>query len=220
MNKRYGAPVSGDEKQVLGGFLDHYRATLLDICEGLSDEDQRRSFVPSGTSLLGMVKHLAYVERGRFQEGIANGVAEYPFSDSDPDADFRNEPDEMTEEIFDLYRAECAKSRLPLRPRVVDLDPRRRTGPPGRGAFVTRVGAGERPSPAGSRGSVGRGPGQRQRARGRVGVLPRLHAPADGDRTGGARRRGLVRRRHRPSELTLQRAEPTGLTVGPEASDL
>ena len=111
MNKRYGAPVSGDEKQVLGGFLDHYRATLLGICQGLSDEDLRRSFVPSGTSLLGMVKHLAYVERGWFQEGIGNGVAEYPFSDDDPDADFRFEPEETTEEIFDLYRAECAKSR-------------------------------------------------------------------------------------------------------------
>ncbi len=111
MEERYGAPVSGDEKQVLGGFLDHYRATLLGICQGLSDEDLRRSFVPSGTSLLGMVKHLAYVERGWFQEGIGNGVAEYPFSDDDPDADFRFEPEETTEEIFDLYRAECAKSR-------------------------------------------------------------------------------------------------------------
>lgn len=111
MEERYGAPVSGDEKQVLGGFLGHYRATLLGICQGLSDEDLRRSFVPSGTSLLGMVKHLAYVERGWFQEGIGNGVAEYPFSDDDPDADFRFEPEETTEEIFDLYRAECAKSR-------------------------------------------------------------------------------------------------------------
>lgn len=120
MNKRYGAPVSGDEKQVLGGFLDHYRATLLDICEGLSDGDLRRSFVPSGTSLLGMVKHLAYVERGWFQEGIANGVAEYPFSDDDPDADFRIEPDETTEEIFDLYRAECAKSRVILEAASLD----------------------------------------------------------------------------------------------------
>lgn len=220
MNKRYGAPVSRRREAGAGRFPRSLPGDLARYLRGAIERGPKAFVRSLGTSLLGMVKHLAYVERGRFQEGIANGVAEYPFSDSDPDADFRIEPDGMTEEIFDLYRAECAKSRLPLRPRVVDLDPRRRTGPPGRGAFVTRVGVGERPSPAGSRGSVGRGPGQRQRARGRMGVLPRLHAPVDGDRTGGARRRGLVRRRHRPSELTLQRAEPTGLTVGPEASDL
>ena len=111
MRKRYGTPVAGAEKEVLTGFLDHYRATIIAICEGLSDEDLRRPMVPSGTTLLGMIKHLAYVERGWFQETIAGDQVEYPFDADDPDADLRIERDESTEEILDLYRSECSRSR-------------------------------------------------------------------------------------------------------------
>ncbi|CAN5584125.1 DinB family protein [soil metagenome] len=112
MMERYGAPVAGAEKEVLTGFLDHYRATILAICEGLSDEDLRRPMVPSGTTLLGMIKHLAYVERGWFQETVAGKRVEFPFDlDEDPEADLRVEQEETTQEILDLYRAESARSR-------------------------------------------------------------------------------------------------------------
>jgi uncharacterized damage-inducible protein DinB len=112
MEERYGAPVAGTEKAVLSGFLDHYRKTMVAICEGLDDGDLRRPIVASGTTLLGMVKHLAYVERGWFQETIVGEKVDYPFDfDNDPDADFRVEPSETTEEIIELYQAECAKSR-------------------------------------------------------------------------------------------------------------
>jgi uncharacterized damage-inducible protein DinB len=111
METRYGAPVGGDEKDVLGGFLDHYRATLLGICEGLTEEQLRRPMVPSGTSLLGLVKHLAYVEVGWFQENVANEPYDYPFDVNDPVADFRFSDDETKEDIFDLYREACARSR-------------------------------------------------------------------------------------------------------------
>lgn len=115
METRYGAPVAGGEKEVLAGFLDHYRATIFEICRGLSDDDLRRAVVPSGTSLLGIVKHLAYVERGWFQENVANEPFDYPFDpDDDPDADFRIEPDETSEEIFELYRSACERSRRAL----------------------------------------------------------------------------------------------------------
>jgi uncharacterized damage-inducible protein DinB len=111
MEKRYGAPVAGSEKEVLGGFLDHYRNTLLDICEGLTEEQLRRSMVPSGTSLLSLVKHLAYVEYGWFQESIANEKFDYPFDTNDPEAEFRIEAGETAQDIFDLYRRACERSR-------------------------------------------------------------------------------------------------------------
>jgi uncharacterized damage-inducible protein DinB len=120
MQKRYGAPVAGEEKEVLGGFLDHYRQTVLDICEGLSDEELRRPMVPSGTSLLGMVKHLAYDERGWFQESVANEPFDYPFDTSDPDADLRTEEGETSEEIFKLYRDACERSRRALEEASLD----------------------------------------------------------------------------------------------------
>lgn len=114
MDKRYGAPIAGTEKEVLAGFLDHYRHTLLEICSGLDEEQLRRPMVPSGTSLLGIVKHLAYVERGWFQENVANEPFEYPFDIDDPVADFRIEEGETAEAIFALYREACDRSRAAL----------------------------------------------------------------------------------------------------------
>lgn len=129
METGYGAPVAGREKEVLAGFLDHYRATMLGICHDLSDEDLRRSVVPSGTTLLGIVKHLAYTERGWFQENVANEPFEYPFElDDDPDVDFHVEEGETSEEIFELYRAACERSREALAATSLDdpiLNPNR-----------------------------------------------------------------------------------------------
>ena len=120
MQTRYGVPVAGDERAVLGGFLDHYRETLLEICEGLSEKELRRPMVPSGTSLLGLVKHLAYVEIGWFQEKVGDQAVQYPFDESDPDADFRIEEGETSEQVFAFYREACARSREVLE--AVDLD--------------------------------------------------------------------------------------------------
>ena len=84
---------------------------MLMKIDGVSDADLRRSMVPSGTTLLGMVKHLAYVERSWFQRVFSNIDVEFPWTDEDPDADFRIEPDETTSEIVELYKGECQKSR-------------------------------------------------------------------------------------------------------------
>ena len=111
----YNAPPAGDEKAVLGGMLDHYRSVLLQICSGLTEEELRKPMVPSGTSLLGIVKHLAFVERGWFQEHVANEPFDWPFDPiADPDGDWRIEDDETAEQIFQLYRDSCEKSRQVL----------------------------------------------------------------------------------------------------------
>ena len=96
---------------MLGAFLDYHRATLLWKIEGLSDADLRRSIVPSGVTLLGMVKHLAYVERWWFQAVFAGENVAFPWTDADPDADWRVEPGETTAEIIALYKAEVRRSR-------------------------------------------------------------------------------------------------------------
>ena len=99
-----------DEKELLTSFLDRQRGGLVAICEGLTDEQLRARLVPSLTTILGMVKHLAYVERWWFQDVFEGRPCEYPLSEDDWDADFRIEPEETTQQIIDLYRAECAIS--------------------------------------------------------------------------------------------------------------
>jgi uncharacterized damage-inducible protein DinB len=104
-------PYTAGEADTLQGFLDFHRATLLWKLEGLDDEQLRRPMVPSGTSLLGMVKHLAYVERWWFQQVWGGQEVSYPWTDEDPDADWRVEPNDTTEAVLALYRGECDRSR-------------------------------------------------------------------------------------------------------------
>ncbi|MEV7602405.1 DinB family protein [Kitasatospora sp. NPDC089797] len=68
---RPAPPLTGGEREMLRGFLDFHRATLAMKCEGLTDEQLRqRSSPPSTLSLLGLVRHLAEVERTWFRRVI------------------------------------------------------------------------------------------------------------------------------------------------------
>ena len=109
--ERKDTPFEGSEKDLLEAFLDYHRATLMQKTAGLSEHDLRREMTASGTSLLGLVKHLAYVERWWFQWVHAGDDVDFPWTDEDPDADFRAEPDETAERIFALYRAEIERNR-------------------------------------------------------------------------------------------------------------
>lgn len=65
--KDTGPPRTGaDEKDTLRGFLDHLRNSVADKVVGVPEPRVRTEGVPSGTSLLGLVKHLACVERFYF----------------------------------------------------------------------------------------------------------------------------------------------------------
>ena len=64
-------PSTGGERETLRTFLDFHRATLAMKCAGLPDEALRRRAVPtSGLSLLGLVRHMAEVERAWFRRVI------------------------------------------------------------------------------------------------------------------------------------------------------
>lgn len=98
------------EKAALAEVLGEYRNMVVWKVDGLSRDDAVRPMVPSGTSLLGVVKHLAFVERWWFQAVLAQREVEFPWSEDDPDADWRIEDGESIEEIVGLFNAECAIS--------------------------------------------------------------------------------------------------------------
>ena len=65
--------MTAGEREMLRAYLDFHRATLAVKCEGLSDEElRRRSTPPSTLSLLGLVRHMAEVERVWFRR-VING---------------------------------------------------------------------------------------------------------------------------------------------------
>jgi uncharacterized damage-inducible protein DinB len=106
-------PFTGGEKESLQVALDRHRDAILWKLEGVGDEDLRRPLVPSGTSLLGLVKHLAAVEYGWFCDTFGRPTEPLPFDDDDPDADLRVEPEETTAGILAFYgRARATADRV------------------------------------------------------------------------------------------------------------
>ncbi|MEW2399432.1 DinB family protein [Streptomyces sp. NPDC046862] len=100
------------ELEALSQWLDFHRATLLMKLEGLEDADLRRPMVPSGTSLLGLVKHLAETEHGWFCLEFLR-LDERPLYETpdDPEAGFRIEPHETVDEIVQTYLDQCERAR-------------------------------------------------------------------------------------------------------------
>jgi uncharacterized damage-inducible protein DinB len=61
-------PMNADERSTLAGWLDFYRATLIGKCDGLDEAQARTAAVPpSSLTLLGLVQHVAEVERNWFR---------------------------------------------------------------------------------------------------------------------------------------------------------
>lgn len=74
---RTGGPLAADERAMLEGFLAWHRATLLLKCAGLSGEQlAERAVPPSNLSLLGLLRHMAKVERTWFRQRFAGQPAE------------------------------------------------------------------------------------------------------------------------------------------------
>jgi len=112
-------PMTGaDEKQTLHRYLRNTRGVLLWKLEGLSGYDIRRPVTPTGTNLLGLVKHCAGVECGYF-----GAVMDRPFPGED-DLDWHDgDNDELTgdmyataaesrEQVTDFYRR-CRRTPMP-----------------------------------------------------------------------------------------------------------
>jgi hypothetical protein len=102
----------GPETELLIGFLDTQREHVLGILEGLSEEQLRRGVLPSGWSCLGMVKHLALGVEHYWIRCVVAGEPLSFFSDNglDDNGEWRVGPEETPAAIFDLYRAEIARS--------------------------------------------------------------------------------------------------------------
>jgi hypothetical protein len=94
------------ERELLNGFLDWYRAVVENKVRDLSIEDASRIMTPTGLSPLGIVKHLAFVERGWFKARFAAEEQKV-----DPDTVFRIEPGDSVASVLAFYRGSVTESR-------------------------------------------------------------------------------------------------------------
>ena len=92
------------------------RETLIRKLEGLTDAEQRKAMLPSGTSMLGLFKHCIHVERlwiAYAMGGLDPSVlwSEDELNDEDEDADWKVGPEENLETLTAIALAEAERSR-------------------------------------------------------------------------------------------------------------
>jgi hypothetical protein len=92
-------------------FLDDHRAALQACLDGLTEEEARRSLVPSRTTLLGLVKHATFVEGVWFDEAITKRSRSEIGISANPDESFILDPEDSIETISASYERACAASR-------------------------------------------------------------------------------------------------------------
>ncbi len=102
--------VNAGERETLVAFLDYLRDAIVVKTEGLSEADARRELVPSGTSVLGLVKHLTMVEVSWFQWSFAGLDVRVPRD--------RLTDDDRIDEVVAAYRRACARNN-----EIVAADP-------------------------------------------------------------------------------------------------
>ena len=104
--------TTAGERATLEAFLDHYRSEIISKVDGVSDADARRRLVASPTTLIGLVKHVAAVERSWFQRCVGQRPAEeisgYAVGD---EPSWQVGPDETVADVIAEFSEACAASR-------------------------------------------------------------------------------------------------------------
>ena len=113
MIERTDPDLASDERATLTQFLEWYRATVFLKVEGLTDEQAaRRATPPSPLSLLGIVRHMAEVERAWFRRRFAGETAPpIYYTDDDRDGDMFPPRDATLAEAIATIETEIAAAR-------------------------------------------------------------------------------------------------------------
>lgn len=117
-------PAVAGETETLQGFLDLHRATVIWKATGLSDEQAATRLVGSGTTVTGLVRHLANAERYWFREfmgGVPQEQVDYTrYEQSGPHAEWAVAPDASLDAALADYAAATELSRTQLHGRDLD----------------------------------------------------------------------------------------------------
>ena len=98
-------------QQQFEAFLDEHRRALDESLEGLTEEQARRSLVPSRTTLLGLVKHATFVEKVWFDEAVTCRSRAEIGIPATPDDSFVLGAGDSIESVLRAHREACEASR-------------------------------------------------------------------------------------------------------------
>ncbi|MFF0225169.1 DinB family protein [Streptomyces sp. NPDC004629] len=104
---------NADERTMLEGWLDYHRETLALKCADLTDAQLRTAAVaPSDLSLMGLVRHLAEVERHWFRKVlVADDPGPIYYGEQDPDGDFHATEADTWKEAYATWQGEIETAR-------------------------------------------------------------------------------------------------------------
>jgi hypothetical protein len=101
-------------------FLNEHRLALSECLDGLTEEQARRSVVPSRTTLLGLVKHATFVEKVWFDEAITCRSRTEIGMAATPDESFVLDDGDTITTVREAYRQACDNSRAATAPLGLD----------------------------------------------------------------------------------------------------
>src|ERR1700678_1150823 len=106
-------PPSWDERTTLTTFLDYARGTVHAKCAGLPDADARRAPLPGSPlmTISGLVSNLRWVESSWIEKRMLGGTIDAPWTDDDPDREFRIAVEVPLAQLLAEYRAVCDRHR-------------------------------------------------------------------------------------------------------------
>ena len=103
--------TTSDERTMLVEFLDYFRTVLERKVYGLDEQQVRTRVAASSIDLLGLVRHLAEVERWWFRCVFTAEVDTGIFGDDDPDIDWHHTSDDTLAEALHHWHAEVDRAR-------------------------------------------------------------------------------------------------------------
>ncbi|HVV19907.1 MAG TPA: DinB family protein [Pseudonocardiaceae bacterium] len=106
----YDVPLD-DERTQLDAFVDDYRGAIEATLAGLTEEQARRRLVPSATTLLGLLKHVTWMQRVWFEECVGGASHRELGLVPGPDDSFRLDADDTVASVTAAHRAACATAR-------------------------------------------------------------------------------------------------------------
>jgi hypothetical protein len=100
-----------NERTQLDAFVEEYRSAIENTLDGLTDEQARRRLVPSATTLLGLLKHVTWMQRVWFEECIGGRPRLELGLVNTPDESFQLSEDDTVASVKAAHMQACATAR-------------------------------------------------------------------------------------------------------------
>ncbi|MBE1494256.1 hypothetical protein H4696_001356 [Amycolatopsis lexingtonensis] len=116
----FEVPLDGERVQ-LEAFIEEHRGAIQAALDGLTEEQARRRLVPSATTLLGLLKHVTWMQRVWFEECVGGTSRAELGLVPNPDESFRLADDDTVASVTAAHREACATARKVVADRPLDV---------------------------------------------------------------------------------------------------